>query len=109
LVVALLGALGYIYWQNYMQPKTSDSATVASKEVDSITDSTVINEAYTLISNKYASDTTQVSKNLAADFAPAYKPDGIGYYVTLATGVSLTVNTNTTDYENIDTINANLK
>jgi len=37
LVVALIGALGFVYWQNFMQPKASDENVVATKTADDTT------------------------------------------------------------------------
>ncbi len=45
LMVALLGALGYIFWQNFMQSKTNTSVTTSNNtSSDAVTKTTVTNE-----------------------------------------------------------------
>ena len=67
LVIALISALGYIFWQNFMQPKTDNSDKVTTKIIDDtsskkvVTDPTENWETYTnndsvFVSFKYPSD-----------------------------------------------------
>jgi len=53
LCVALIGALGFVYWQNFMQPKASDKNVVATKTADNTTATTpaVTNEGYLVLSD----------------------------------------------------------
>ena len=66
LVVALLGALGYVYWLNFMQPKTSDtesSTTTSTTTVSDITYKKYTTTGKYVVSFNYPSTWTTVNTN----------------------------------------------
>ena len=86
LCVALIGALGFVYWQNFMQPKVSDKNVVATKTADNTTTTTpaVTNEGYLVLDN------WNVKFKLPADLgdsAVTYQKitDGSGVYYDIST------------------------
>lgn len=78
LVIALLGTLGFVFWQNFLNKKdsvaTSDTSTVTKEEVSSDGLKTFTNEKYKL-SFKYPSDWSVEVKSDEGGDLPYYSLD----------------------------------
>lgn len=94
IVIALLvGALGFVFWQNFMQPKNNTSNTTSTSNKESgLSAEDVVRGVYDLISDQVkSSPTTTVRQELTNNHSPAYKPSGIDYYITASRGYYLIV------------------
>lgn len=94
LVVALLGALGYIYWQNFMQPKTDDNKS------SNATSATITENGVTLTISKNigpVGTVVQVSiSGLPADTTPPFA--GLNFLASNGggtTGYDISIDTRT--------------
>lgn len=94
--LVLLGALGFVVWKNFDRfsgstndtSKSKDENTDNSKnntktsEQSDLTANAIISGAYDSVYDKYASDSTSISKTIGTLASPTFKPAGAKYYVT---------------------------
>jgi hypothetical protein len=114
LIFALIGVLGFVFWQNYSKlsgtTKTSsinkknktvsnDSKSIAVADVS--TADGVVKGAYDVITNKYTSNVTKITLDFTITNTPAYKPNGVGYYIGTKSGAALKVALNAS-YDTVD-------
>lgn len=98
LVVALLGMLGFVFWQNYMKPKVNNNPTDAKTIVNTTANArTIVSGINDLLNTKYSSSTIKIKFNPSGSGSPIYKPNEANYFVMVETSPGLIIDTGSFD------------
>jgi cytoskeletal protein RodZ len=87
-VAVILGLLGVVFWQHFLQPK---AATTESTSTSNATAADTVKAIASQVTTKYGTSTTKETTNLTTAGAPPYKISSADYYVAPATGASFSI------------------